>query len=303
MTDRPRTVLVFGAHGQVGHELTRRPAPQGFAIAGLARADADIADRESVERAVRRHRPGIIINAAAYTAVDKAESEPARAFAVNEAGPCHLAAAAQEVGAVLVHFSTDYVFDGRKTGPYVEDDPVEPMSAYGRSKEAGERAVRETTPRHIILRTAWVYAAHGHNFLRTIVRLARERDLVRVVADQHGTPTAAADIADATLALLPKLQGADAAFGTFHLTNSGRTTWHGFAQAIFASLARRDSRVPRLEAITTADYPTPARRPANSVLDCRRIGEVFGIVPRPWREALAEVIRELYEGPIPAERP
>lgn len=293
MTERPRTVLVFGASGQVGRELTQRPPPPGFAVVGLGHAEADIADRMAVARAVRQHQPDVIINAAAYTAVDKAESEPERAFAVNEAGSHRLAAVAQEAGAVLVHFSTDYVFDGSKTSPYVEDDPVAPVSVYGRSKEAGERAVRDTTPRHIILRTAWVYAAHGHNFLRTMLRLARERDVVRVVADQHGTPTSAADIADATFAILAKLQDANARFGTFHLTNSGRTTWHGFAEAIFAKLARRSGRAPRLEAITTADYPTPARRPALSVLDCSKIERAYGIRLRPWEGALNDAIELL----------
>src|SRR5258707_7850950 len=242
MIDPTRTILVFGAGGQVGQALMQRPAPAGFAVVGLTHADGDITDRATIDDAVRRHRPYAIINAAAYTAVDKAEAETDRAFAVNEAGARHLASAAQDAGAALVHFSTDYVFDGCKAEAYVEDDPVAPVSAYGRSKEAGERAVRTATARHIILRTAWVYAAHGHNFLRTMLRLARERDLVRVVADQHGTPTAAADIAQATFAILAKLDDANARFGTFHLTNSDRTTWHGFAEAIFAQLARRGGR-------------------------------------------------------------
>jgi dTDP-4-dehydrorhamnose reductase len=293
MTDRARKVLVFGAGGQVGRELTQRPVPAGFAVAGLARAEGDITDRAAVEDAVRRYQPDMIVNAAAYTAVDKAESEPDRAFAVNEDGARHLASAAKDVGAVLVHFSTDYVFDGRKSDPYVEDDPVAPVSAYGRSKEAGERAVRATTPRHIILRTAWIYAAQGHNFLRTMLRLAGERDLVRVVADQEGAPTCAADVADATLKILTSSPDRKEAFGTFHLTNYGRTTWHGFAQAIFGCLARRGERIPRLEAITTAEYPTPAGRPAMSALDCGKIERAYGIRLRPWEAAAAETIDTL----------
>ena len=292
MTNPARTVLVFGASGQVGRELTQQPAPAGFTVVGLNHTDADIADRNAVVRAVRQHRPEVIINAAAYTAVDKAESEPERAFAINEAGPRHLAAAANEAGALLVHYSTDYVFDGRKATPYIEDDPVAPASVYGRSKEAGERAIRETTPRHIILRTAWVYAAHGHNFLRTMLRLARERDVVRVVADQHGTPTSAVDIVDATFAILAKPPDA-ARFGTFHLTNSGRTTWHGFAEAIFAGLARRGVRIPRLEAIITAEYPTPARRPAMSVLDGGKVERAYGLRPRSWQAALDDTLETL----------
>jgi dTDP-4-dehydrorhamnose reductase len=200
MTDRLRTVLVFGAGGQVGRELIQRAAPRGFTLLGLTHAEADIADRAAVEAAVQRHRPAIIINTAAYTAVDKAEADRDRAFAVNEAGPRHLALAANDIGAALVHLSTDYVFDGRKTDAYVEDDPVAPTSVYGWSKAAGERGVRETIPRHLILRTAWVYATHGSNFLRTMVRLARERGVVRMIADQHGTPTSAADLVDAILA-------------------------------------------------------------------------------------------------------
>ena len=199
MTVSPRTVLVFGAGGQVGRELIQRSPPAGFILHGLTHAEVDIADRVAVEAAVRRHQPNIIVNAAAYTAVDKAETERDRAFAVNETGPRNLASAASDSGAVLVHLSTDYVFDGGKTDPYVEDDRVAPASIYGQSKEAGERAVRGATPRHLILRTAWVYAAHGANFLKTMLRLAREREVIRVVADQHGTPTSAADLADAIL--------------------------------------------------------------------------------------------------------
>jgi dTDP-4-dehydrorhamnose reductase len=289
----PRKVLVFGANGQVGHELTRGQAPAGVQVIGLTRSEADITDGAAVRRAVLRHAPDVIVNAAAYTAVDKAESEPDRAFAANETGPRHLASAAQEKGVLLVHLSTDYVFDGRKAEPYVEDDAIAPTSVYGRSKAAGEQAVRAICARHLILRTAWVYAAHGHNFLRTMLRLARERDVVRVVADQHGTPTAAADIAQAIFALLPKLGAPDAAFGTFHLTNCGRTTWHGFAEAIFAELKERGLPAPRLEAITTADYPTPAQRPAMSVLDGSKLERAYGLRLRPWQAALRETMDAL----------
>jgi dTDP-4-dehydrorhamnose reductase len=286
MIDRLRNVLVFGAGGQIGRELMRRPAPRGFAILGLTYGQADIADRKAVEEAIQQHRPDVIVNAAAYTAVDKAESELDRAFAVNETGPRNIAAAAQDIGAVLVHLSTDYVFDGRKAEAYVEDDPVAPVSVYGQSKAAGEREVRKTISHHLILRTAWVYAAHGSNFLRTMVRLARERKVVRVVADQYGTPTSAADLADAILAILPRLAEGDAPRGTFHLTNAGRTTWNGFAQEIFLGLTRHGRSTPRLEAITTADYPTPARRPAMSVLDCQKIFGAYGIRLRPWQDAV-----------------
>jgi dTDP-4-dehydrorhamnose reductase len=293
MTGRAGTLLVFGAGGQIGRALTERPPPRGFVIVGLGHADADIADHAAVARAVDRHRPDIIVNAAAYTAVDRAETEPARAFAVNEAGARHLATAARDAGAVLVHLSTDYVFDGSGADPYVEDAPVAPVNAYGLAKEAGERAIRDIAPRHVILRSAWIYAARGQNFLTTMLRLARERDVVRVVADQHGTPTSAADVANAIRALLPRLHDPDAAFGTFHLANSGRTTWHEFAEAIFVHLARSGSRVPRLEAIATSDYPTPARRPAMSVLDCQKIARVYGIKLRPWQDALDATLASL----------
>ena len=286
MTDRLRSVLVLGAGGQVGCELLQRPAPRGFAILGLTHGQADITDRKAVEEAVQQHRPDIIVNAAAYTAVDKAEFNLDRAFAVNEAGPRNVAGAAHGIGAVLVHLSTDHVFDGFKTEAYVEDDPVAPSSAYGRSKEAGEREVRNAISRHLILRTAWLYAAHGSNFLKTMVRLARERKVVRVVADQYGTPTSTADLADAILAILPRLTERDATYGTFHLTNAGRTTWNGFAHEIFMGLTRHGRPTPRLEAITTADYPTLARRPAMSALDCQKIFGAYGIRLRSWQEGV-----------------
>jgi dTDP-4-dehydrorhamnose reductase len=295
MSDQTRAVLVFGAHGQIGRELMQRSPAQRFALIGLTHADIDIADEKAVRDTVRRHRPDIVVNAAAYTAVDKAETDADLAFAVNEAGPRNLGSAADDMGTVVVHLSTDYVFDGRKTDPYVEDDPVAPVSTYGRSKEAGERALREATDRHVILRTSWVYASHGANFLRTMVRLASERDVIGVVADQHGTPTSAADLADAILALLPRLQNKNTAFGTFHLTNAGQTTWHGFAQAIFAGLSQRRSRVPHLRAITTADYPTPAARPAMSVLDCRKIASAYSIRLPPWQDAVSRTLNALVE--------
>jgi dTDP-4-dehydrorhamnose reductase len=293
MINRARTVLVFGAGGQIARELMQRPTPHGFAIVGLNKEQADITDRETVDRTVQQHQPAVIINAAAYTAVDKAEAEPDRAIAANETGSHHVASAAREAGAILIQLSTDYVFDGRKADAYLEQDPVSPISVYGRSKEAGERAVRDTTPRHIILRTAWVYAAHSNNFLTAMLRLARERDVVRVVADQHGAPTLAADLADALFALLPQLQHADTSFGTFHLTNSGQTTWYEFAKTIFTAIGQHGGRVPHLEAITTAEYPTPAQRPAKSVLDCGKIARVYGIRLRPWEVAARKALRTL----------
>ncbi|HHM05812.1 MAG TPA: dTDP-4-dehydrorhamnose reductase [Gammaproteobacteria bacterium] len=292
-----RRLLVTGANGQVGRELLRRAAGHSIAATGLDRQQLDISDRAAVTAAVEGQGFAAVINAAAYTAVDKAESESERASAVNRDGPAHLAAVCAQEGVPLLHISTDYVFDGSKTGPYTEDDPVSPLGVYGASKEAGERAVRTTCPRHIILRTAWVYGAHGHNFVKTILRLAGERDELNVVADQHGCPTAAADIADALLDITRQVTGPVAQqppWGTYHYSGTGATTWHGFAEAIIIEAARHGGRKIPVHPVTTADYPTPARRPVNSVLDCSRIQRVFGISPRPWREALREVIHELH---------
>jgi len=291
-------LLMPGAGGQLGHELRRVAWPAGYRLIACHRTELDIAERDAVFAAVARERPDIVINAAAYTAVDRAESEPDAAWAGNCIGPANLAAACRDADIPLVHVSTDYVFDGCKTGPYREDDPVSPLGVYGASKEAGERAVRSALPQHVILRTAWVYSAHGSNFVKTMLRLAGERPVLRVVADQTGSPTSAADLAGAIAGVVRRLASGDAHWGTYHFAGAGSVTWHGFAEAIVELAARRNAAgrgpPPRVEAITTAEYPTPARRPANSVLDCARIGAAFGIVPRPWREALAEVIGELY---------
>ena len=296
-------LLVLGAGGQVGRELCRREWPPGYRLAAFDRADVDITREDSIAAAMQRERPDLVINAAAYTAVDRAESEPDAAWAVNCSGPAHLAAACRGAAIPLIHISTDYVFDGSKAGSYREDDPVDPLGVYGRSKEAGDRAVREALSEHVILRTAWVYSAHGHNFVKTMLRLAGERPVLRVVADQTGSPTSAADIAMAIAQVVRRVAAGEGRWGTYHFTGAGAVSWHGFAEAIFELAAPWRGSPPRVEAITTADYPTPAQRPANSVLDCHRIGEAFGIVPRPWREALVEVIRELYESPNPGQRP
>jgi dTDP-4-dehydrorhamnose reductase len=288
-------LLVLGAAGQIGHELCRRVWPADYQVAGFDRGEVDITRPGSIAEAMRHERPGIVVNAAAYTAVDRAETEPELAWAVNASGPGHLAAACKTAAIPLIHISTDYVFDGSKQGPYREADPVNPLGVYGRSKEAGDRAVREALAEHVILRTAWVYSAHGHNFVRTMLRLAAERPVLRVVADQIGSPTSAADVAAAIAAIVQRLTAGDEHWGTYHFAGGGAVTWHGFAEAIFELAAPWREPPPKVEAITTVEYPTPARRPANSVLDCRLIGAVFGIEPQPWREALAEVIRELYE--------
>lgn len=289
-------ILLCGAGGQVGTELRRLAWPQGTRVIATDRAELDIADLAAVEEAIGRERPAIVLNAAAYTAVDRAESDPEAAWAGNSAGPANLARACHAAGIPMVHISTDYVFDGSKEGPYLEDDPVNPLGLYGRSKEAGEQAVRDALPEHVILRTAWLYSAHGHNFVKTMLRLADTHPSLRVVADQRGSPTSAADIAAAIAAITARIAARQARWGTYHFTGAGAVSWHGFAEAIFAASAPWRGPPPNVAAIATAEYPTPARRPPNSVLDCAKISADYGIVPRPWQQALAEVVRELYQG-------
>ncbi len=273
--------VVFGAGGQVGRALC-----EARAVTGHDRAAVDITDAESVRRAVSG--AATVVNAAAYTQVDDAESDPAAAFAVNRDGAANIARACAEAGAKLIHISTDYVFDGKSERPYREDDATGPLGVYGKSKLAGERAVAELCEHAVILRTAWVYAATGRNLVRTILRLARERDSLSVVDDQHGSPTWARDIAAAILAIAA--EGVSKP-GIFHFCGGGAATWHGFARAIFA--LRGLASVPALHAIPGSDYPTPAPRPANSTLDCGRIAEAYGISAPPWQQSLARCLDEM----------
>ena len=288
-------ILVFGASGQIGREVCRAAWPSRYAILPLDRKAVDITKSAAVSAMLARETPDLVINLAAYTAVDRAESDPEVAWAANCAGAAHIAGACDESATPLVHLSTDYVFDGRKTGPYREEDAVGPLGVYGRSKEAGERAVRAAVARHMILRTAWVFGAYGANFVKTMLRLAAERPVLRVVADQRGCPTAAADIAAALMVIAAHIERGEAKWGTYHFVGAGATSWHSFAQAIFDQAAPQLAACPQVEPITTELYPTPARRPMNSVLDCRKIEEVFGISSPPWRTALATVIRELLD--------
>jgi dTDP-4-dehydrorhamnose reductase len=288
-------ILVFGASGQIGREVCRAAWPPRYAILPLDRKAVDITKSAAVSAMLARETPDLVINLAAYTAVDRAESEPEVAWAANCAGAAHIAGACDESATPLVHLSTDYVFDGRKTGPYREEDAVGPLGVYGRSKEAGERAVRAAVARHMILRTAWVFGAYGANFVKTMLRLAAERPVLRVVADQRGCPTAAADIAAALMVIAAHIERGEAKWGTYHFVGAGAASWHSFAQAIFDQAAPQLAACPQVEPITTEQYPTPARRPMNSVLDCRKIEEVFGISSPPWRTALATVIRELLD--------
>ena len=288
-------ILVFGASGQIGREVCRAAWPPRYAILPLDRKAVDITKSAAVSAMLARETPDLVINLAAYTAVDRAESEPEVAWAANCVGAAHIAGACDESATPLVHLSTDYVFDGRKTGPYREEDAVGPLGVYGRSKEAGERAVRAAVARHMILRTAWVFGAYGANFVKTMLRLAAERPVLRVVADQRGCPTAAADIAAALMVIAAHIERGEAKWGTYHFVGAGAASWHSFAQAIFDQAAPQLAACPQVEPITTEQYPTPARRPMNSVLDCRKIEEVFGISSPPWRTALATVIRELLD--------
>ena len=272
-------VLVVGRTGQVGTALAAALPATGWPFVVMEAPELDLTDAASIEAAVAAARPDVVVNAAAYTAVDAAESQVELAYAINARGPGLLAAAADRAGAAMLHFSTDYVFDGSR-GPWGEDDAPAPLGVYGASKLAGERAVAAANPRHIILRTSWVCSATGQNFLKTMLRLAETRDELRVVSDQLGAPTFADDLADAVVRLVPAL-AAGQGLGLFHLTGAPWTSWHGFAEAIFAARPG-----PRLLPITTADYPTPARRPADGRLDCGKIRAVHGIEQSDWRRGM-----------------
>jgi dTDP-4-dehydrorhamnose reductase len=288
-------ILVLGAGGQVGSELVSLATSRGIETKAVSHAEADITDLPAMEAAVRAAKPRLVVNAAAYTAVDRAETEAAKAFSVNAAGAEAVALAAARAGLAVVHLSTDYVFDGTKSGAYVETDPIAPLGAYGRSKADGEARVRAANPRHFIVRTAWVYGRFGNNFLKTMLRLAAERDELRVVADQRGCPTATIDIAEAILAIDRAVAAGETRYGTYHFAGTGVTTWHDFATTIVAARAKATGRRPEVRAITTSDFPTPARRPANSELDSTRFAEVFGVRAQDWRPRTEETITALLE--------
>ncbi|MEM7692828.1 MAG: dTDP-4-dehydrorhamnose reductase [Pseudomonadota bacterium] len=281
-------LCVIGRQGQVATALAEAAAARGTPLAVLARPEIDLAAPHTIAPALDHLAPSVVVNAAAYTAVDQAESEPALAHTINAESPHAMAAWCAARGARFIHLSTDYVFDGNGTRPYREDDPVAPKSAYGRTKLAGEAAVAAAGGHSLIVRTAWVYAPFGKNFVRTMLRLGAERDSVSVVSDQHGTPTSALDIADALLALAARPDWGSAP-EVFHLAGQGETTWHSFAHEIF----RRASLTPAVQAIPTSHYPTPAARPRYSVLDCGKLFERFGIVLPPWRDSLATVVDRL----------
>ena len=286
-------IFLTGVTGQVGGALRPLLAPLGELYAPT-RAELDLTDPAAVRAAVQQFRPTWIINPAAYTAVDKAESEPALAETVNATIPAVLGEEAARLNASVVHFSTDYVFDGSSPRPYTEQDPTAPLGVYGRTKLAGEQALARSGACHIILRTSWVYASTGKNFLLTILKLARERAELRIVADQHGAPTAARDLAQLAAQLVSLEADLSETGGVFHATSAGETTWHGFAdEAVRQQQAREPgTRFATLVPISTAEYPTPARRPANSRLNCDRLAEVHGVRLPAWQEALATVLSE-----------
>lgn len=292
-------ILLTGKDGQLGAELRRALAPLGE-VTAAGRADCDLADADAVRALVRRARPDVVVNAAAYTAVDRAESERDLAWAVNAAAPGVLGEEAARLGALVVHYSTDYVFDGAKEGAYTEDDLPAPLNAYGAGKLAGERALAAATPRHLILRTSWVLGVHGGNFAKTMLRLARERDSLRVVADQYGAPTPAALLADVTAHLVRQYAregGEHFPYGTYHLTSSGVTSWHGYARHVLAAALAAGHALAttpdRVLPVATADYPAPARRPANSRLDTTRLRQTFGFVLPSWKDGVDGVLAHL----------
>ncbi|WPN63900.1 dTDP-4-dehydrorhamnose reductase [Pseudomonas sp. P9_35] len=286
----PLRILIIGQNGQVSRALQSRLSGLGeLTVRGSDQLD--LAQPDSLRAPIEALKPGLIINAAAHTAVDQAESEPERAFAINATAPGILAQAAVALGVPLIHYSTDYVFDGLKPAPYTEDDTPNPLSVYGRSKLAGENAIRQVGGQHLILRTSWVYSTEGRNFLLTMQRLLQEKPQLRVVADQVGAPTWAGTIADSTAKLIERWQaGQPGAWGTYHLTARGETSWFGFAQAIGENLLDRHKPCAQLEPIESSAYPTPAPRPLNSRLDCTRLLKEWGVSQPDWQSALQQCL-------------
>ena len=288
-------ILLLGGTGQVGTEIRALAAAGGIEVAAPDRAALDFRDVSALARAIANGPWNAVINAAAYTDVDRAESEEAVALAVNGEAPSRLAAETERSGIPLIHISTDYVFDGRKGKPYVEQDAVGPLNAYGRSKLVGEQGVLAAGPRHIILRTSWVYSPYRRNFVKTILRLAAERECLNIVADQRGCPTAARDIAGACLEIARRcvLAPEQVPYGIYHFAGAGEASWFEFASEIISRAKGSLARVPKVLPIGTVDYPTPATRPLDTRLNCAAITHEFDIKPRPWRDALAETVDRL----------
>ena len=294
-------ILLFGRNGQVGWELQRSLAPLGDVVAldreGEGGLCGDLTDSDGVARTIRAVRPQAIVNAAAYTAVDKAESEADRAAQVNAVTPGVMAQAAAETGAWLVHYSSDYVFDGSGERPWREDDPTGPLSVYGRTKLAGEQRIVAANPRHLVLRTSWVYAARGGNFAKTMLRLARERDRLTVIDDQYGAPTGADLLADVTAHALRSLVAGAGQAGIYHVAAAGETTWNGYARFVVGKAQQAGENIKagpeQVDPVPTSAFPTPARRPHNSRLDTSRFRSTFGLVLPPWQQGVARMLQEI----------
>ena len=288
-------ILITGGHGQLGRELLQEVQTRGIEVLAPSHHQVDITNIKEVKNFINRHRPSCVINTAAYTQVDKAEIEESLAFAVNKNGCINLAQVCAKCQIPLFQVSTDYVFDGQNNVPYLESDPVSPLGIYGQSKAAGEAEIRSKLKKHIILRTSWLYSVYGKNFVKTMLELAGTKKTIRVVSDQYGSPTCAADLAKVILAITDRWhQHSTIAWGTYHYCGQGIVSWHEFAEAII-QLARRYGKVKttRIVPITTADFPTKARRPTFSALDCSLIKKNFGINPNPWRQSLESTIQKL----------
>ena len=289
----PTDILVFGTSGQVATALQNADWPGAPTRCFLGRAEVDLGDLAAIAAAIGAHAPKVVINAAAYTAVDRAEEERALAQAINAAAPGAMAAAADAIGAWFAHLSTDYVFDGTKAGAYVESDPVAPINAYGETKLAGEQAVQAATERYLIARTSWVYSATGKNFVKTMLRLAGDCDELRVVADQHGCPTSADEIATMLVAAAARALAGQPVTGLFHFAGDGVTSWHGLASSVISHASTRNGRHPVVHPITTAEFPTPARRPVNSAMDSTVIVSALDLPRVGWATQASAVVDQI----------
>ena len=290
------TIFITGANGQLGRELVRQGHAFNIELHAFKRQELDITQPNQVNTILAKTSPSLVVNAAAYTNVDKAETEADLAFEVNKIAPGYLARCCAERNIALIHISSDFVFDGIKGKPYHETDPIAPLGIYGQSKAQGEAAIRSVLKNHIILRTSWLYSVYRHNFVKTILALGAEKKIIAVVADQFGSPTSAADLAEAVLTIAAKISDADDLdWGTYHYCGNGITSWHGWAQEILQLAAPFvHLQTEHVEAITTAEYPTPAKRPPYSALDCSRIKKFFGIEPKPWQQSLKRTIELIF---------
>ncbi len=289
-------ILITGAKGMLGRELVRQTRDLGLEPLAMGHGDLDITRLDQTRNVIADVAPGMVINASGYTNVDGAETHTEAAYAVNRDGPAHLASACSASAIPLIHISTDFVFDGKKKTPYLELDPMLPLSIYGKSKAGGETAIRAGWQQHLIVRTSWLYSEHGRNFVKIMLGLGRERDQLSVVADQYGCPTGAGDLARAILTMARKIIAEDEiCWGTYHYCGQGTTTWHGFAEAIFKLAASYENlKIRQVKPITTDQFPSSAQRPLYSSLDCSRILEQFAIQTIPWQQSLAKVIRKIY---------